>query len=53
MDVLEVPCFSEFDIWKKYDYSKNDFNKMNALTLYLVKNKVRNPFFNRTYIFLW
>ena len=49
MDVLEVPCFSEFDIWKKYDYSKNDFNKMNALTLYLVKSKRRNLFFNRTY----
>ena len=45
MDVFEVPCFSEFDIWKKYDYSKNDFNKMNALTLYLVKSKVRNLFF--------
>ena len=49
MDVFEVPVFSEFDIWKKYDYSKNDFNKMNALTLYLVKSKVRNLFFNRTY----
>ena len=49
MDVFEVPVFSEFDIWKKYDYSKNDFNKMNALTLYLVKSKVRNIFFNRTY----
>ena len=49
MDVLEVPCFSEFDIWKTYDYSKNDFNKMNALTLYLVKSKRRNLFFNRTY----
>ena len=48
-DVLEVPCFSEFDIWKKYDYSKNDFNKMNALTLYLVKSRIRNMFFNRTY----
>ena len=49
MDVLDVPCFSESDIWKKYDYSKNDFNKMNDLTLYLVKSKVRNLFFNRTY----
>ena len=49
MDVFEVPVFSEFDIWKKYDYSKNDFNKMNALTLYLVKSKGRNLFFNRTY----
>ena len=49
MDVFEVPVFSEFDIWKKYDYSKIDFNKMNALTLYIVKSKVRNLFFNRTY----
>ena len=48
IDIFEVPCFSEFDIWKKYDYSKNDFNKMNALTLYLVKSKVRNLLFNRT-----
>ena len=47
--VFEVPVFSDFDIWKKYDYSKNDFNKMNALTLYLVKSRVRNLFFNRTY----
>ena len=46
MDVFEVPVFSEF---LKYDYSKNDFNKMNALTLYLVKSKRRNLFFNRTY----
>ena len=49
MDVFEVPVFSEFDIWRKYDYSKNDFNKMNALTLYLVKSKVRNLLFNRAY----
>ena len=49
IDIVEVPVFSEFDIWKKYDYGKNDFNKMNALTLYLVKSKVRNLFFNRTY----
>ena len=33
----------------EYDYIKNDFNKMNDLTLYLVKSKVRNLFFNRTY----
>ena len=49
MDVFEVPVFSEFDIWRKYDYSKNEFNKINALTLYLVKSKRRNLFFNRTY----
>ena len=49
IDIVEVPVFSEFDIWLKYDYNKNDFNKMNALTLYFVKSKVRNLFFNRTY----
>ena len=49
IDIFEVPVFSEFDISRKYDYSKNDFNKMNALTLYLVKSKRRNLFFNRTY----
>ncbi len=49
IDIFEVPCFSEFDIWQKDDYSKNDFNKMNDLTLYLVKSRVRNLFFNRAY----
>ena len=42
MDVFEVPVFSEFDIWKKkYDYSENDFNKMNALTLYHILLKAK------------
>ena len=49
MDITKIPIFCEFDIWKKYDYEKNDFNKMNDLTLYLVKSKVKNMFFNRTY----
>ena len=49
MDVFEVHVFLEFDIWRKYDYSKNDFSKINALTLYLVKSKRINLFLNRTY----
>ena len=52
IDTVEIPVFSEFDIWKKYNYElyeHNDFNKMNDLTLYLVKSKVRNMFLNRTY----
>ena len=49
IDIVEVPVFSEFDICLKYDYNKNYFNKMNALTLYVVKSKVINLFFNRTY----
>ena len=53
MDIFTVPVFSEFDIWLKYDYSKNDFNKMNALTLYLVKSKIKNLFFDRTYSLIY
>ena len=53
MDIFTVPVFSEFDIWLKYDYSKSDFNKMNALTLYLVKSKIKNLFFNRTYSLIY
>ena len=49
MDIVKIPVFSEFDIWQKYDCEKNCFNKMNGLTLYLVKSKVKNMFFNRTY----
>ena len=49
MDITKIPIFCEFDIWKKYDYEKDDFNKMNELTLYLVKSKVKNMFFNRSY----
>ena len=55
--------FSEFDVWQKYDYDRNCFNKINDasadasrssaelcdLTLYLVKSKVKNMFFIRTY----
>ena len=49
IDTVEVPVFSVFDAWKKYDYSENDFNKMKDLTLYLVRSKVKNMFLNRTY----
>ena len=49
IDIFEVPVFSEFDIWKRYDCSKNDFNKMKDLILYLVRSKVKNLFLNRTY----
>ena len=41
MDIFTVPVFSEFDIWRKYDYSKNDFNKMNALTLQYILLKAK------------
>ena len=49
MEITKIPVFSRFDIWKKYDYTKNDFNKMSDLTLYYVKGKVKNIFFNKTY----
>ena len=43
IDICEVPVFSEFDIWKNMIIAKM------ILTLYLVKSKRRNLFFNRTY----
>ena len=47
MDIFTVPVFSEFDIWRKYDYSKNDFNKMNALTLqYILLNAKLEIYFS-------
>ena len=63
MDIVKIPVFSEFDVWQKYDYDRNCFNKINDasadasrssaelcdLTLYLVKSKVKNMFFIRTY----
>ena len=49
MDITRIPIFCEFDIWINYDYDKHDFNKLNDLTLYYVKSKVKNMFFNRSY----
>ena len=44
MDITRIPIFCEFDIWVDYDYDKHDFNKMNDLTLFYVKSKVKNLF---------
>ena len=49
MDITRIPIFCEFDIWTDYDHEKHDFNKMNDLTLFYVKSKVKNMFFNRSY----
>ena len=49
MEIVRVPVFSRFDIWKKYDYDKNDFNKMSKYTLYYVKSRVKNMFFNKSH----
>ena len=49
MEITKIPVFSKFDIWKKYDYATNDFNKTSSLTLYYVKSKGVNMFFNKTY----
>ena len=50
MDVLDSALsFLNLIFGKSMIIAKNDFNKMNDLTLYLVKSKVRNLFFNRTY----
>ena len=49
MEITKIPVFSKFDIWKKYNYAIHDFKKMSSLTLYYVKSKGANMFFNKTY----
>ena len=51
--ITKVPVFTQFDIWKHYDGEKHDFNKMHELTLYLVKSKSLNIFFNKTYTLIY
>ena len=45
----EIPVFTQFDVWKHYDYMKHDHRKLHELTLYLVKANKPTMFFNKTY----
>eukprot|EP00438_Fugacium_kawagutii_P027024 Skav232522 [mRNA] locus=scaffold1096:1054611:1057742:- [translate_table: standard] len=49
ISMRHIPVFSEFDVWRHYDSSKHDINKLNNLTLYFVRSKKRNLFFNKIY----
>ena len=44
-EIVKIPVFTQFDVWKHYNYKEHDFNKMHELTLYLVKSKTHNIFF--------
>ena len=45
----EIPVFTQFDVWKHFDYMKHDHRKLHELTLYLVKANKPTMFFNKTY----
>ena len=47
--IKEIPVFTQFDVWKHYDYMKHDHRKLHELTLYLVKANKQTMFFNKTY----
>ena len=47
--IKEIPVFTQFDVWKHYDYMKHDHRKLHELTLYLVKANKPTMFFNKTY----
>ena len=46
--IKEIPVFTQFDVWKHYDYMKHDHRKLHELTLYLVKANKPTMFFNKT-----
>ena len=45
-DIIKVPVFNEFDVWKPYGY-KSDVNRYGDYTLSLVKACQGNIFFNK------
>ena len=47
--ITEIPVFTQFDVWKHYDYMMHDHRKLHELTLYLVKANKPTMFFNKTY----
>ena len=47
--IKEIPVFTQFDVWKHYDYMKHDHRKLQDLTLYLVKANKPTLFFNKIY----
>ena len=47
-DIVKVPVFKEFDIWKPYG-DKSDVNRFGDYTLYLVKACQGNIFFNKKF----
>ena len=46
--ITHMPVFKEFDVWKPYT-KKDDFNKFNNYTLFIVRACQGNIFFNKKY----
>ena len=52
--IVEVPVFCEFDIWKPYECKKHCFNDFNPLTLYLVRAVMEAKMFcNKPYLSMY
>ena len=52
--IVEVPVFNQFDVWKAYDYNKHDFNEFGDLTIYLVRAEGEAlMFFNKPYLLIY
>ena len=47
-DIVKVPAFNEFDVWKP-DGDKSDVNRFGDYTLYVVKACQGNIFFNKKF----
>ena len=56
LEINEIPVFTQFDVWTKYDRKIHDISKMNKLTLYYVRNwyKEENQIlFNKDYCLIF
>ena len=52
--IVEVPVFNEFDIWKPYDYDKRDYKEFGDFGLFLVRAVDEAPmFFNKPYMLIY
>ena len=56
LHIKQIPIFTQFDVWTKYNKEINDINKMNEMTLYYVKSvkkQEHNILFNKGYCLLY
>ena len=51
--IKEILVFTQFDVWRHYDYMKHHHRKLHELTLHLVKANKPTMFFNKIYNLLY
>ena len=51
--IIEIPVFNQFDIWKQFSYKNHDYGKFHELTLFLVKPKEQALFFNMAHCLVY